>query len=62
LPRTDAAIQNRQSKIQNVFNFQPFGGFSDGAVVRDSAVNPPQVPGIGFETRSALDSVFRSLL
>jgi hypothetical protein len=34
----------------------------DGAVVRDGALPPPQVPGIGFETRSSLDSVFRPFL
>src|ERR1700691_4711611 len=51
-----SAIQS--PKCFNPHNFQPFGGFSDGAVVRDGALHPPQAPGIGFETRSALDSIF----
>jgi L-alanine-DL-glutamate epimerase-like enolase superfamily enzyme len=46
----------------NPHSFQPFGGFADGAVVRDGSIRPPEAPGIGFETRSALRSIFRSLL
>jgi D(-)-tartrate dehydratase len=46
----------------NPHNFQPFGGFSDDAVIEDGAVRPPEAPGIGFETRKALDALFRSLL
>ena len=47
----------------NPHNFQPFGGFSDGAVVEAGRLHPPEAPGIGFETRSSLhrllESVFR---
>ncbi len=50
------------SRSINSHNFQPFGGFSDGAVASDGAVHPPQAPGIGFDTRVSLYSVFRSLL
>jgi L-alanine-DL-glutamate epimerase-like enolase superfamily enzyme len=46
----------------NPHNFQPFGGFADGAVVADGCVYPPEAPGIGFETRSQLYKVFRALL
>jgi L-alanine-DL-glutamate epimerase-like enolase superfamily enzyme len=46
----------------NPHNFQPFGGFSDGAVVADGSLYPPEAPGIGFETRSRLHKVFRALL
>ena len=46
----------------NPHNFQPFGGFSDDAVPRDGVLQPPAAPGIGFETRSALHLLFRSLL
>ncbi|HKA58063.1 MAG TPA: hypothetical protein VKD28_05575, partial [Gemmatimonadales bacterium] len=43
-------------------NFQPFGGFADGAVVSNGRTYPPEAPGIGFETRAQLYKVFRSLL
>jgi L-alanine-DL-glutamate epimerase-like enolase superfamily enzyme len=46
----------------NPHNFQPFGGFADGAVVADGCMHPPEGPGIGFETRSRLYKVFRALL
>lgn len=46
----------------NSHNFQPFGGFADDAVVEDGSVRPPDAPGIGFETRSDLLALFRSLL
>jgi len=46
----------------NPHSFQPFGGFADGAVIEDGSILPPEAPGIGFETRSALRNVFRSLL
>ena len=46
----------------NPHNFQPFGGFADDAVVDEGRVRPPDAPGIGFETRSDLVALFRSLL
>jgi L-alanine-DL-glutamate epimerase-like enolase superfamily enzyme len=46
----------------NPHNFQPFGGFSDGAVVEAGHLRPPEAPGIGFETRSSLRQLFDSLL
>jgi L-alanine-DL-glutamate epimerase-like enolase superfamily enzyme len=46
----------------NPHSFQPFGGFADGAVVADGCMHPPEAPGIGFETRSRLHNVFRTLL
>src|SRR5262245_44460991 len=45
----------------NPHNFQPFGGFADGARVGGGFVRLPEAPGIGFETRSALYNVSRSL-
>ena len=41
--------------------FQPFGGFPDGTVVRDSIVTLPDLPGIGFEAKSDLYSIMREL-
>ncbi len=41
--------------------FQPFGGFSDGARVVDGFISPPEVPGIGFESRAGLIRLFRAL-
>jgi D(-)-tartrate dehydratase len=46
----------------NPHNFQPFGGFADEATVENGYVHPPEALGIGFETRSSLYNVFRSLL
>ncbi len=34
--------------------FQPFGGFGDDIPVRDGRIQPPQVPGIGFEFKTDL--------
>ena len=34
--------------------FQPFGGFGDDIAVFDSRIQPPQVPGIGFERKADL--------
>ncbi len=34
--------------------FQPFGGFGDDIPVRDGRIQPPQVPGIGFELKTDL--------
>jgi D(-)-tartrate dehydratase len=45
----------------NPHNFQPFGGFSDGAVVEAGRLHPPEAPGIGFETRTSLHRLFDSL-
>lgn len=46
----------------NPLSFQPFGGLADALAVRHGMTSPPQVPGIGFEERSSLIGVFRSLL
>jgi L-alanine-DL-glutamate epimerase-like enolase superfamily enzyme len=43
----------------NPHNFQPFGGFGDGAAVEAGTAVPPGAPGIGFETRAALHALFR---
>ncbi len=40
--------------------FQPFGGFGDELKIVDSRVCPPEVPGIGFELKSALMDCFKS--
>ncbi len=34
--------------------FQPFGGFGDNIPVSDGRIQPPQVPGIGFELKADL--------
>ncbi|EKV29524.1 mandelate racemase/muconate lactonizing enzyme family protein [Caenispirillum salinarum AK4] len=41
--------------------FQPFGGFADGTPVEDGYVGLPEVPGIGFEAKSALYAVMKPL-
>lgn len=41
--------------------FQPFGGFADGIRVEDGHVRLPDIPGVGFEAKSALYDVMRPL-
>jgi L-alanine-DL-glutamate epimerase-like enolase superfamily enzyme len=41
--------------------FQPFGGFADGIAIEDGYVGLPDVPGIGFETKSELYTVMKLL-
>ncbi len=42
--------------------FRPFGGFADGIAVEDGYVGLPQIPGVGFEAKSELYAVMKSLL
>ena len=41
--------------------FRPFGGFADGVAVEDGFVGLPDIPGIGFEAKSDLYAVMKSL-
>lgn len=41
--------------------FQPFGGFADGVRVENGYVRLPDVPGIGYELKSDLYRLFRTL-
>lgn len=41
--------------------FKPFGGFADGVKVNDGYVGFPDVPGVGFEAKSALYAVMKEL-
>ena len=41
--------------------FQPFGGFADGIEVRNGRVGLPDIPGVGFEAKSALIKVMQEL-
>ncbi|GAB2661709.1 mandelate racemase/muconate lactonizing enzyme family protein [Nocardia goodfellowii] len=41
--------------------FQPTGGFADGAVVENSRVGLTEIPGIGFENKAAFYEVLRAL-
>ena len=41
--------------------FQPFGGFADGIAVENGYVGLPDVPGVGFETKSNLFALMKSL-
>lgn len=41
--------------------FQPFGGFADNVPVENSYVRMPDVPGVGFEAKSALYKVMKQL-
>ncbi|TAM74213.1 mandelate racemase [bacterium] len=45
----------------NPFSFAPFGGLSDGVTPQGGRVAPPEVPGIGFETKAKLRDLFGSL-
>ena len=45
----------------NPSSFQPFGGLSDGAAPAHGYAAPPDVPGIGFETKADLLALFRGL-
>jgi L-alanine-DL-glutamate epimerase-like enolase superfamily enzyme len=42
--------------------FRPFGGFSDAIAVENGYVKLPDSPGVGFETKSELYTLLRSLL
>ena len=41
--------------------FAPFGGFGDGVVIREGRVVVPDAPGVGFELKSDLMDILRSL-
>lgn len=41
--------------------FQPFGGFTDGAVIEDGFTAPPMAPGLGVERKAALYEVLRPI-
>ncbi len=41
--------------------FQPFGGFADGIAVEGGLVGLPDIPGVGFEAKSALYRVMREI-
>jgi D(-)-tartrate dehydratase len=41
--------------------FKPFGGFADGIAVEDGYVRLPEAPGIGFEEKSELYALMRTL-
>ncbi|HEX5166149.1 MAG TPA: mandelate racemase/muconate lactonizing enzyme family protein, partial [Thermomicrobiales bacterium] len=41
--------------------FQPFGGFADTTPIEDGHVRLPEVPGVGFEEKSALYAVMREV-
>jgi L-alanine-DL-glutamate epimerase-like enolase superfamily enzyme len=41
--------------------FKPFGGFADGISVEDGLVGLPDVPGVGFEAKSNLIALMRTL-
>jgi len=45
----------------NPFCFQPFGGLADASDIRDGMAVPPDLPGIGFESRPALATLFGAL-
>jgi L-alanine-DL-glutamate epimerase-like enolase superfamily enzyme len=42
--------------------FKPFGGFADAVAVEGGYVGLPEIPGIGFEAKSELYSLLRTLL
>jgi L-alanine-DL-glutamate epimerase-like enolase superfamily enzyme len=41
--------------------FAPFGGFADGTPVEEGMIRLPEVPGVGFEAKSDLMDLLRSL-
>jgi L-alanine-DL-glutamate epimerase-like enolase superfamily enzyme len=42
--------------------FRPFNGFADDVPVRDSFVDVPDIPGIGFESKNELYAVMKRLV
>lgn len=42
--------------------FQPFGGFADGIDVIDGYVGLPDIPGVGFEAKSSLYDLMKTLV
>ena len=42
--------------------FQPFGGFADNVPIENSYVGLPQIPGVGFEAKSDLHRVMKTLV
>ena len=42
----------------NPLCFQPFGGYSDNAMISNGVTRPPDAPGIGFETSQRLRDLF----
>ena len=42
--------------------FQPFGGFADGIMVEDGHVSLPELPGIGFEAKTDLYALMKTLV
>jgi L-alanine-DL-glutamate epimerase-like enolase superfamily enzyme len=43
------------------FVFAPFGGFADKTRIEDGYISLPETPGIGFEEKSKLIDLIRSL-
>ncbi|WP_269466622.1 hypothetical protein [Novibacillus thermophilus] len=41
--------------------FEPFGGFADDIPVENGYVRLPDVPGVGFEAKSDLYTLLRSV-
>ncbi len=46
----------------NPFAFAPFGGLPDGAVISEGRATPPEAPGVGFESKPALNRLLNSLV
>ncbi len=45
----------------NPLCFQPFGGFADGELSSSGRAALPQSPGVGFELKTELFALFKSL-
>ncbi len=41
--------------------FKPFNGFADGIPVKDSFVELPDLPGIGFEAKNELFAIMKTI-
>jgi D(-)-tartrate dehydratase len=46
----------------NPLSFQPFGGYGAETIVADSIASPPELPGIGFESKPDLRDLLATLL
>ena len=46
----------------NPLCFQPFGGYGDETNIANGAATPPEMPGIGFETKPALRDLLATLV
>ena len=55
------AALRRHAEV-NPLCFQPFGGYGDETNIANGAAIPPEMPGIGFETKPPLRDLLATLV